>query len=299
LKHDKTDTRLLADFAARHQLPTSYVGTAERWFVPLADQLASAVSAGELRVLGIVGSQGSGKSTLAGLLEVLLTEVHGLGVVSLSLDDFYLTRAEREKLADEVHPLLATRGVPGTHDVELAIETIRQLLLSHKGEVRVPRFDKARDDRRPKDQWDAVDSPADLVILDGWCLGVKAEHPASLAEPVNRLEREEDPEGRWRAYVNYCLKERYPPLFALMDRLILLKAPSFDCVYKWRLQQESKLSRHKGDRVMSEAQLRRFVEHFERITRHCLSTLPARADLIFELNEQQAITRCHENSAHG
>lgn len=295
--HDTTNSRLLASFTASHELPFSYLETAERWFMPLADQLAPVVSDGTLRVLGIVGSQGSGKSTLAALLELLLRERYGQRVVSLSLDDFYLTQAERQQLAGKVHPLLATRGVPGTHDVDLAIATIRQLL-SREGQVRVPRFDKARDDRKPEDQWDAADSPVDLVILEGWCIGLAPEDAASLAKPINRLEQEEDPEGRWRAYVNACLEQHYPALFALLNKLILLKSPSFECVYDWRLRQESKLSRHSGDRIMSEDQLKRFVEHFERLTRHALSTLPTRADLVFELNAKQEVIRRREKPAY-
>jgi D-glycerate 3-kinase len=288
---------LLRSFAAEQKLPDTYVATARRWFLPLADATAARIRAGDLRVLGVVGTQGSGKSTLASFLELLLTRVYGLKVVSLSLDDFYLTRGERERLARDVHPLLATRGVPGTHDVVLAVTTIRHLL-SEPGTVKVPRFDKSRDDRKPESQWDSATGPVDAVILEGWCLAAESEDPERLAAPANRLEAEEDPGGAWRHYVNDCLETDYPRLFRMIDKLILLKAPGFQCVYEWRRQQESKLSRRDGDRVMSEEQLKRFVEHFERITRHCLVTLPQKADLVYELNTRQEITGCYENSPY-
>ncbi|MCW8196704.1 hypothetical protein F6455_18075 [Proteobacteria bacterium 005FR1] len=295
--HRQIDDERLKAFIADHRLPDSYIQTVRHWFLPLADATAKRISAGELRVVGIVGTQGSGKSTLASLLELLFTEMSQLKVASLSLDDFYLTRAERERLASRVHPLLATRGVPGTHDVELATRTIQDLL-SREGEVRIPRFDKRQDDREPESRWDRVAAPVDAVILEGWCLAAESEDTERLNAPINRLEAEEDPQGTWRRYVNECLASDYPRLFALIDELIMLKAPGFQCVYQWRLQQESKIERRPGDRVMSEEQLRRFVEHFERITRHCLSTLPAKADLVYELNARQEITGCCENNTH-
>lgn len=293
--HRQRDEELLKAFIAEHRLPDSYLETARRWFFPLAKATAERIAAGDLRVIGIVGTQGSGKSTLASLLEVLLTEVYQLKIASLSLDDFYLTRAERERLASEVHPLLATRGVPGTHDVRMAVRTIHDLL-NHRGEVKIPRFDKSQDDRQPESRWDRVAAPVDAVILEGWCLAAESESPEHLSEPLNRLEAEEDPDGTWRRYVNECLASGYPHLFGLIDELIMLKAPGFQCVYQWRLQQESKIKRRPGDRVMSEDQLRRFVEHFERITRHCLSTLPGKADLVYELNARQEITGMFENN---
>lgn len=293
----RNDDELLKGFIARHRLPQTYLDTARRWFLPLAEVTASRISAGQLRVIGIVGTQGSGKSTLADLLELLFAEVYHLKVASLSLDDFYLTRVERERLASEVHPLLATRGVPGTHDVGMAMQTIQDLL-NRTGEVKVPRFDKSQDDRRPESDWDRVSAPVDAVILEGWCLAAESEDPENLKSPINRLEAEEDTEGSWRRYVNECLANDYPKLFELIDELIMLKAPGFECVYQWRLQQESKIARRPGDRVMSEAQLRRFVEHFERITRQCLRSLPDKADVVYELNARQEITGYHGKSLH-
>lgn len=284
---------LLARFVAAHKLPHSYLATARRWFLPLAEELQAAVADGKLRVLGIVGTQGSGKSTLAALLEALLGQLHGLHVASLSLDDFYLSREQRQQLANHQHPLLATRGVPGTHDIELAVATI-QNLLSDSGETAVPRFDKARDDHKPEAQWDRVKTPVDLVILEGWCLAAQAQSAAELGTPINTLEEQEDSDGRWRYYVNQALEKDYPRLFQLIETLILLKAPSFDCVFKWRQRQEQKLSASAGDKTMSDEHLRRFIQHYERITRHSLNTLPQTADIVFELDSEQAISERYD-----
>lgn len=284
------DNELLAQFVAREKLPEPYLETARHWFLPLAEEIKVAVDAGRVRVLGIVGTQGSGKSTLAALLEALLERRYGLRVATLSLDDFYLTRKERQELAGQVHPLLITRGVPGTHDVSLAIRTI-DALLSHRGETAIPRFDKSRDERRPVAEWDRVAAPVDLVILEGWCLGAEAQTSEELAEPINELERNEDRDRRWRDFANQSLGTEYPKLFQLIDKMILLEAPDFDCVYLWRHRQEQQLPAGSGDRIMSERELERFVQHFERITRHSLGILPRRADVVFKLDASQHIVQ--------
>src|ERR1700754_3502812 len=146
-------------------------------------------------VLGISGLQGSGKSTLASGLIAAARE-HGWGAVTLSLDDVYLTRGEREALAARVHPLLRTRGVPGTHDLSLLVATLDALAkASPERPVSLPRFDKGHDDRHPPASWPTVAEPPTLVILEGWCLGVEAVEDAALIEPVNALERDEDRDG--------------------------------------------------------------------------------------------------------
>ena len=94
----------------------------KKWFSPLLEKYQTARD--KPLIIGINGSQGSGKSTLADYLCTMLNERYQLRCVSLSLDDFYLTKLERQQLASQVHPLLETRGVPGTHDIPLALETI-------------------------------------------------------------------------------------------------------------------------------------------------------------------------------
>ncbi len=155
------------------------------------------------RVLGICGGQGAGKSSLAAGV-VAAAERTGQCAVSLSLDDFYLTRAQRTDLARQVHPLLVTRGVPGTHDVALCIRTIEALLVP--GNHQIPRFDKGQDDRQSRDKWDAVAGPFDLVVLEGWCVGAPPQPLGALSAPCNELESSTDPQGVWRGYVNDCLR---------------------------------------------------------------------------------------------
>lgn len=234
-------------------------------------------------VAGLCGAQGIGKSTLTALLHRALAE-GGHNVASISLDDFYLTRADRTGLARSVHPLLQTRGVPGTHDVSLAIQTLSELRAS--GSASLPSFDKAIDDRRPRGHWVSVETPVDIVLFEGWCVGALAQRACELDQPVNALEREEDQDGTWRHYANRALATTYQVLFEKIDLLVLLAAPSFDHVYQWRLQQERELrksvaTRHgSSSKIMEDHDVVRFIGHYERLTRHILAEMPARADVI-------------------
>jgi len=216
-------------FLTTHQLPSTYAETAQKWFTPLCEQLLKHQDgATQPFIVGINGSQGSGKSTLTSFIESFLTSVHNKKVVSLSIDDFYYDQSQRNALAIKVHPLLATRGVPGTHDIPLALNTFRSL---EKGtRTSLPRFNKATDNPFPKEQWPVIGSSPDFIILEGWCVGAIAQTSSELKRPVNHLEEVEDPLGIWRSFVNTELAGDYQTLFDKIDYRIMLKAPSFDCV---------------------------------------------------------------------
>ena len=239
-------------------------------------------------IVGVCGSQGSGKSTVCKTLTSRLRQAD-LNVANLSLDDLYLPLADRVRLAERVHPLLRTRGVPGTHDIKLGIETIDAL--ARAGEVRLPRFDKAVDDRRRVEDWDAIEGPAELVLFEGWCVGAKPQTIDALAQPVNELEANEDVNGRWRRYVNDALAVDYQRLFAKLDLLVLLAAPSFEVVLRWRTEQEHELRAQskEGSGVMSDAEVARFIQHYERLTKHTLIEMPARADLVIRLAPDRSV----------
>jgi len=244
-------------------------------------------------VLGICGAQGSGKSTLAGALKARM-EKAGVASAILSIDDLYLRRAEREELAQTVHPLLRTRGVPGTHDVALGLEVIAGL---ERGEgVALPRFDKATDDRADEADWEQAAARTRLLVLEGWCVGARPEADAALAKPVNALERVEDAGGVWRRFANDALAGTYQPLFARLDRLVLLAAPGFGVVRRWRAQQEEELRARAGSGiagVMDDAGIARFIQHYERLTRHILTEMPDRADLTIALGTDRDVRGIH------
>ena len=291
------------DFIERNKLPQAYLQSAQQWFEPLLQQFADRYAVDTTtQILGINGSQGSGKSTLADYLCTMIADRHGIKAVSLSMDDFYLTKAERAVLADTTHPLLATRGVPGTHDIDLAIRTIEQLTAGV--DTQIPRFDKSIDDRATGDKVEMHRGAAGLIVIEGWCWGAVAQSESELQLPINTLEQTEDPEGHWRHYINQSLAGNYQLLFAMADQLIMLQAPSFDTVYNWRLEQETKLierlkstgnSARSG--LMSEQQILRFIQYFQRITEHSLQEMPRRAQHLYQLDQQRNIINYKSQSA--
>ena len=295
----------LAEQIAAHKLPESFWSTLERGILPTARYIAEYQST-KTPIWGICGAQGTGKSTLTHFLSLCLQHLYGLKTACLSLDDFYLSREARQQLARQQHPLLKTRGVPGTHNVELGISTLSRLrqLTDSDPPVLLPQFDKAEDDCAPQLQWQAVSDPVDLILFEGWCVGTPAQPDSTLISPCNPLEQEEDADANWRKYVNQQLKTSYRDWYNLLDQLIFLRVPNFEQVYEWRSLQEEKLRKtytEKGlpvpGKVMSAAQMARFIQHYERLTRWNLDVLPQRADLVLNLGVDHSITSV--TFAHG
>lgn len=264
-------------------LPSDYRKTVDAFWRGLSEEIAMRAMDGPV-VVGINGAQGSGKSTLCQFLEVLLVE-HNQRSATLSIDDLYLTKAERERLGREVHPLLATRGVPGTHDAALGLSLIEDFRAGR--DLDLPRFDKSVDDRSPERE--TVKGPLQVLLFEGWCLGAVPQDEAALAEPVNDLEATEDPDLAWRRYVNEALDGAYKTLFEQLDMLVMLKVPDFAAVRRNRALQEDKLrARNPGaPGLMDEAALARFLDQDERLTLHMLAEMPARADLVIEVGRDQ------------
>ncbi|MEJ2817234.1 kinase [Caulobacter sp. CCG-8] len=279
------DPDWLTAFLRDENLPAGFAAEIERLHAPLADRIA-AVAMGPAFVVGICGPQGSGKSTTVRVVAALL-EARGLKTATLSLDDLYLPLADREALARDVHPLLRTRGVPGTHDVALGLAVLDGL--AGEGGTALPRFDKAADDRAPVETWPVVEGPVDVVLLEGWCVGARPEPSEALAAPVNALERERDPDATWRAHVNAALAGPYRALFGRLDLLVLFTAPDFATVLAWRREQEAKLRARLAEtgqagRAMSDDEVAVFVQHYERLTRHIAREMPPRADIVIALD---------------
>ncbi len=284
----------------------------EQEVLPHYGQLATYLADQQMKksaplLVAVNGAQGTGKSTMALFLQALLKK-QGKQTAVISIDDLYHTFQARKKLAKDVHPLLVTRGVPGTHDIELGQLVIQHLQQAKVGEViQIPVYDKAVDDRAPQSQWPSISAPVDIIILEGWCVGAKPMLDADLQRPINQLEADEDQDFVWRHYINQELKERYQQFFSQFDLLVMLKAPSFDCVREWRALQEEKLARkmqvrmtdaqtnengkvnapYKG--LMDSSALNRFMMHYERLTKHMLEEMPKRADVLITLQQDHSI----------
>ncbi len=275
-------------------------------YARLSVRLLSALpdTAGDVVVLGVAGAQGTGKSTLAAHLQALVAALGGEAAV-LSLDDLYLPLADRVALAAEVHPLLRTRGVPGTHDVGLGMSILSALserpapqLSVAVGDhtIAMPRFDKGLDDRLPVSQWRLQRWPVALVIVEGWCLSMPPETAQALQSPVNQLEHDEDADGRWRGWVNAHLAADYQTFFARFDALVALLPPDFEAVLRWRAAQELNLP---AERRMHSAALARFIAHYERLTRQGLATWPQQADWCVWLAPDHRIERITRRGSAG
>ena len=289
------DGIMLATFMEQHQLPEQFTTTVKEYYQPLADHIYKQYQHNESPYfIGINGCQGSGKSTFTDFIAEYLTATYQLNVIVMSLDDFYLSSDKRQQLAQNVHPLLATRGVPSTHDIDALNQVLTQLT-QHKTGFAIPKFSKATDEPLPESQWPVVSKPADIVLLEGWCWGVKAQTQQQLAAPINELELQNDPSGKWRTHVNEQLEKLYQPLYQKMNYWIGLQAPSFDCVYKWRLEQEQKLQdRNVGlanSKIMTPEEILNFTQYFQRLSVQGSQTVSKIADAIFYLDYDRHITK--------
>ncbi|MDO6426067.1 P-loop NTPase fold protein [Thalassotalea sp. 1_MG-2023] len=284
--------KMLSEFITKHKLSDAFQETALQFYVPLASTLLERINRGESPLfVGINGCQGSGKSTMCAFIAEYLANNFNVKVVNLSLDDFYLSKRARKSLAEQIHPLLNTRGVPGTHDIDLLSRTLLALKQGHSG-VQTPAFDKAIDDVKYVAQWEYVKDQPDLVLLEGWCWGVMGQDSTALSFAINQLEHTKDEQCVWREYVNNQLMDNYQPLYPLFDYWVMLAAPSFNAVYQWRLEQENKLAattEETNNHIMSSDQISQFIQYFQRLTEHGLATLPQRVNYLLTLDHNRQV----------
>ena len=235
----------------------------------------------------IGGSQGIGKSSLIKIISNTLNKIYKKKVLSLSLDNYYLSKKQRLNLSKNKNKLLITRGVPGTHNIKKLIDDIKKFDKS-KFPIKTPLFDKLIDDvlREKK----IVKTKSDILILEGWCCGCNEISIEYLYKNINELEKNYDYNYSWRNYYNYKLKNEYKELFNLFDLSIFMKAPSFRYVYDWRYKQEIKnYSKSKNFKKMSINEIKFFIQHFEKITKWMIKDLNKKANLVININKDQKI----------
>ncbi len=244
--------------------------------------------------LGLAGGQGTGKTTISSILEIILRKYFKLNVFKISIDDFYRTRKERFNLSNKVHPLLITRGVPGTHDIKIMLDFFRKSKTKKFKTFKLPKFNKAVDDRCKKNQWYTIKKRPDVIIFEGWCVGAKAEKNNTLKKSINSLEKANDPKLIWRKYVNKQLKTNYKKLYDQLDCLLYLKAKNFSLLQKWRLIQEKKLwlknkNKKTNNKIMSKGDVINFMQTYQRVTQNMFKFAPKHASIIFNLNSKHQI----------
>ena len=267
------------------------LGQLKNFYLPICKQISNEyVKRKKIKIIGLSGGQGTGKSTISKILKIILKEGFNLETVIFSIDDFYKTRKERKIMAKKVSSLFLTRGVPGTHDTKMLFNCIKNLKKNKFKRITVPKFDKSKDDRFPKSKWLAVNKKPNIVIFEGWCVGVTSQKKKDLVIPINKLEKQKDEKKIWRQTVNKELQSKYQKIFSLIDKLIFLKVPSFKYVYKWRLLQEKKLrAKSKGHKIMSDKQIKNFIMYYERLTKNMLKILPKKANTVINIDENHRL----------
>ena len=241
--------------------------------------------------VGLAGGQGTGKTTISSLIRIILIKYFRLNVFRISIDDFYKTRKERINLSKRVHPMLLTRGVPGTHDINMMLNFFRNSKSKKFKRLKLPTFNKAIDDRFNKKKWYDLKKRPDVIIFEGWCVGAKSEKNLTLKKTINSMEKIKDQKQVWRKYVNHQLKSKYKNLYSQLNCLIFLKAKNFSLLQKWRLKQERKLgvkSKVKS-KIMSKADVLNFMQTYQRITQNMFRNMPKYASVIFNLNSNHQI----------
>ena len=267
------------------------LGQLNRFYLPISKMIKDEYEKKKkTKIIGLTGGQGTGKSTISIILKIILKEAYNLETVIFSIDDFYKTLNERETMSKKISDLFLTRGVPGTHDTKMLFQCIKNLKTNNFKKMNIPKFDKSIDNRLSKSNWLQVKKKPNIVIFEGWCVGASAQKNKDLILPINKLEKYKDKKKIWRQKVNLKLRRDYKKIFDLIDKLIFLKVPSFKYVLKWRLLQEKKLRiTRKGNKTMTDKQVKNFIMYYERITKHMLKTLPKDADTVISIDSKHRL----------
>lgn len=243
--------------------------------------------------LGFAGGQGSGKTTIAEILKIILKKFFKRRIYVSSIDDFYKTAKSRNRMSKKIHPLFKTRGVPGTHDIDLIKNFFNSTKRKNFKKIKIPRFDKSRDDRLKKTHWLNIKNKPEIIILEGWCVGAKPQSNSIIKKPINALEKYEDQDLKWRKYVNKKLNNEYRNFFKMIDHFIFMKIPNFKMVFKWRLLQENKLKKksHINKKIMSSNEIKRFIMFYERITLQMVKDLSKSASIVMFLKKNHQVKK--------
>ena len=269
------------------------IGKLNKFYLPLSEWINSIYKKDcKIKVIGLSGGQGSGKSTITGILKFILKREYGLDLCVFSIDDFYKTKRERTKMSQKVHPLFLTRGVPGTHDLNLINQTIKKLKQKKFRTVLIPKFDKSIDDRFKKKRWQKIKNQPHIILFEGWCVGAIHQSNNELKKPLNPIEKNYDPDLKWRKAVNNSLKNQYKKLFNKIDKLVYLKAPNFNHIFRWRWLQEQKMKlTSKNKKTMSKSQVKEFIMYYERITKNMMKSFSKISDLTIFLDSSHRSKR--------
>ena len=265
------------------------------FLIPISYWISKKTHKNKTLIIGLAGGQGSGKTTISSIISLILKKYFKLNVFKVSIDDFYKTRRDRKLLSKKKHPLLMTRGVPGTHDIELMLDFFKKVKSKKFKNFKIPKFNKAIDDRYSRTNWYKIKSKPDIVIFEGWCVGARAQTAKQLKKPINSLEKAYDQNSKWRSHVNNQLKTKYNILFKQLDGLLYLKAKNFNLLRSWRLKQERKLwvqtKNKKNLKIMKSDDVKKFMQTYQRITERMFKDTPKHCSIILNLNDKHQISK--------
>ena len=265
------------------------------FLIPVSQWISKKINKKKPLIIGLAGGQGSGKTTISSILSIILKKYFKLNVFIISIDDFYKTRKDRKSLSENKHSLLMTRGVPGTHDIDLILNFFKQIKDKNFKSLQIPTFNKAIDDRCQKSLWYKIKTKPDVVIFEGWCVGARPQLNSQLKKPINSLEKVHDQGAKWRTHVNNQLKTKYNALFKQLDGLLYLKAKNFSLLREWRLKQERKLwvqtKNKKNLKIMSSGDVINFMQTYQRITQQMFKDAIKSSSVIMNLNSNHQIEK--------
>ncbi|MDY6939113.1 MAG: glycerate kinase [Cyanobacteriota bacterium] len=244
-------------------------------------------------VQGVLGGQGMGKTTLAAMLKIILAQL-GYSMVGISIDDLYKTYADRQRLRER-DPRFIRRGPPGTHDVDLGVQTLDCLCrVPSSAGIEVPRFDKSlwngEGDRIAPETIEG----ADIILFEGWFVGVRCIDPVVFDNPPHPIATAAD--IAFAREMNQKLAE-YLPLWERLDRLLVLHPRDYRLSQKWRLQAEHQAI-SSGKAGMSDDEIREFVEYFWKSLHpelyiDPLTRNPEFVDLVVSVEADRTISRVY------
>ena len=266
------------------------------YWLPLAQRLANQQQQiGRSLIQGLLGGQGTGKTTLGCVLNILLRHL-GKTLLSISLDDFYKTYAERQKLRDH-SPALIWRGPPNTHDIDLGIQVLQQLRdrsPDNPKAIAIPRFDKSLHNGAGDRIAPETSDGADIILFEGWFVGMRPLPITAFQNFVSPILSESDREFALECNANLY---NYLPLWEYLDSLIVIKPEDYNYSYQWRIEAEHKLIAA-GQTGMSDQEITQFVEYFWKAL-HPELFMPriisdrTSVDLIIEISRSHLPTRIY------
>tara|TARA_Y100000768_G_C23890907_1_gene640064 strand:+ start:71 stop:1000 length:930 start_codon:yes stop_codon:yes gene_type:complete len=263
------------------------------FLIPICFWIVNKTKSKKPYFVGLAGGQGTGKTTVSSIIKIVLEKYFKLKVFKISIDDFYKTRKERLSLSKKIHPMLMTRGVPGTHDIQMMLNFFKRAKSKNFKKMKLPNFNKAVDDRFIKKHWYKIDQKPDVIIFEGWCVGAKAESNKTLKKSINSMEKVNDRKFVWRKYVNKQLKNKYKDLYSQLNCMVYLKAKNFTMLQKWRLKQEHKLwlkrKKSSSHKIMGKGDVINFMQTYQRITEFMFKNMPKYASIVLNLNNNHQI----------